>query len=412
MDTPRPGRAVFSGIARLTSTAMIVGFMIFIYGVWHRHDWGQPFAKLLCFTGATALILFLSGHGQRRNDALYVGLVELLLCSSLLLWLCVSYAQQYGPQLTEPPRVDIGYTTRDAVLMLFDAGDNPYRSEHINPRPDLLPEHRGFHYGPMMLVAYAGTALSPQFGYKLTNLTCFALIALCLITIAWRHAPTSARTDRMADVTFVLLIAFGAERMWYETFQQGVNDVLPIALLLLGIVALQSERWFYAGLSIGLSFSAKFAPAVFLIVLLIGRRDVQKSMVAGVLLGLLPVVAFLVWDAPALLNNVFVLRATIGFDSTSLYSITPEELHWIYPTVQLLAVSYFIADGFWRQVDLHRIMVCFTTLLVIMEITFKEVHGNHLLWFFPLFGICLMDRRAQLFSALRESLWPRTPQVG
>ena len=411
MDTTRTRPSVL-GISRLASTALVVGFMIFIYGVFHRHDWGQPFAKLLCFTGVTALILFLPSREQRHNDAPYVGRVELLLCSSVLLWLFIFFGYQYGPQLKEPPRVDIGYTTRDAVLMLFDAGDNPYRSAHINPRPDLSPEYRGFHYGPMMLFAYAGAALSPQLGYKLTNLTCFALIGICLTMIAWRHSRTSSQTDRMADVAFVLLIAFAPERMWYETFQQGANDVLPIALLLLGVVALQSQYWFYAGLLLGLSFSAKFAPAVFLIVLLIGRRHVQRSLVAGVILGLLPVAVFLAWDAPALLNNVFILRGTLHFDSTSLYSITPEDLHWIYPTIQLLAVAYFIAEGFWREFEWHRVVVCFTTLLVIMEITFKEVHGNHLLWFFPLFAICLMDRRAQLFSALRESPWARTPQFG
>ena len=178
----------------------------------------------------------------------------------------------------------------------------------------------------------------------------------------------------------------------------GVNDILPILLLLLAMVFLKRNNDFWAGLFAGLSFSAKFSPALFFIALLV-RREFRGKFFLGVGAGLLPNLFFLAWDYRSFLRNVFLFNAVKLYDSTSLYSITPKPLHFIFSLIQLGACLGFFARNFFKRPELMELTTSFVLLLTIIEATYRQVHGNHLIWFIPLLAL--------IFGVNRYGVWDR-----
>jgi hypothetical protein len=115
---------------------------------------------------------------------------------------------------------------------------------------------------------------------------------------------------------------------------------------------------------------------------------VPVRLVVGLALGLLPFVPFLLWDAPALVRNVFLFHGFKSYDSTSLYSVTPVELHRLFSVFQALAVAVAVALNFRRPIEPRPLLVTFTLLLICIEISYREMHGNHLVWFMGPLAVC------------------------
>lgn len=170
--------------------------------------------------------------------------------------------------------MDIGYTTQNSAILLFGKGENPYQNQMINVRPELKPAHRGFHYGPGMLIGYFYSAMRPNVGFKVSNLIYFLLTLQALVLLADNKAQPF--WQRVSTALFVITIFLLPERLWYETFLQGANDIFPVMLLLYGLVMVTNEQWFLAGAFMGFSFATKFAPAAFLLVLFL-RADMKIS---------------------------------------------------------------------------------------------------------------------------------------
>lgn len=274
--------------------------------------------------------------------------------------------------------------------MLVKDFENPYSSQVVNPTIELKPEYRGFHYGPAMLLGYLPAAFFPAHGFKIVSLffILISAILLCLL-VDDREKPI---LDRITSMAFVLCLFFLSERFWYEILRQGANDIFPVALILAALYMLKNERFFLTGLLAGLSLSAKFSPAVFFLIPSI-RKDLRAQLIAGIGAGLVPLVIFSLWDFLGLFNNVFLLRFILRYDSTSLYSILPVELHFWLPVSLLIAVLWTIRHGFKNKTEYRSVLISFTLLLIIAEITFKEIHANHLIWFYPLFALILEKHR-------------------
>lgn len=337
----------------------------------------------------------------------YWHILEIALFLAVIAWIVSGYAPRYLSQLGKGPRVDIGYTTQNAAHLLFVEGKNPYRSETINVRPELMPEHRGFHYGPGMLIGYFFSAVIPNIGFKVTNLLFFLLTLPAIVMLADHHDQPVWRRARSA--LFAMAIFLLPERLWYETFLQGANDIFPVLLLLYGLLMVKYEKWFSAGIFMGFSFATKFSPAAFLLVLFL-RMDLKRNFLLGCAVGALPLWVFFVWDFSALLQNVFILRFNLGYDSTSLYSITPAELHYLFPLIQMSAVVYVLICNFRRKIELDRSILQFTLLLILVEVTYKEIHANHLIWFYPFFAYLATKQREKLvalpLSFIRSKILP------
>lgn len=43
-------------------------------------------------------------------------------------------------------------------------------------------------------------------------------------------------------------------------------------------------------------------------------------------------------------------------------------------------------------------MMQFMLLLILVEVTFKEIHANHLIWFYPLFAYIAAKHRGKLID--------------
>ena len=386
---------ITGGVKLLLVPSACIFFLDYIYRVYDEFDWGHPFTKLLCFGAMAAMVVgarssgfiawissaFAAGHHRRTLQ--YLGLAMVLLLAVFMLH---GYPARYLPQILSPPRVDIGYTTVHAAELLFRELQNPYASQTINIRPELPPEFRGFHYGPLMIIAYFPALIFPVWGFKLMS-AIFTVVSSGLLCLMVRKKGNSM-VETIESALFALTLFFLSNRFWYENFTQGANDIFPVMLILVSLLYTKREQFLLAGLFAGLSFSAKFSPALFLFVFFI-RRDYRPKFFYGWVWGVLPMLAFFLWNPAALLNNVFLCRLTLKFDSTSLYSITPERLHYLFSLAQLLAVIFAVARNFKKGLIFDSLVAEFILLLIFIEVTFKEIHGNHFIWFMPLMALHL-----------------------
>ena len=393
----------------LAGTLLVCTVFYFIYQSFHLFDWGHPFTKVMCFAIATAMIVrvYLRNKHTDIETQQSVSVFEGIAAVALISLALAQFAPNYMARMKDGPWVDIGYTTQNSAIMLFKDGENPYEATNINVRPELANEHRGFHYGPAMLVAYAASAYWPNVGYKVTSYVFFILTLGTMIMLYQAMCGhREYKHHQIASALLLVALYLMPERFWMEVFQQGANDIMAISLLLLGLLLFHHRWLFFAGFLFGFSFAAKFSPAVFLIFLFL-RRDISWKFIIGGILGATPLWVFLAWNPMALIENVFILRATLGYDSTSLYSITPTEIHFLFPWIQLLAVIYFVKINFTEKFDLEKTLLHFTILLVIIEVTFKELHANHLIWFYPLFALLAVKNRHSLLSSLPFSPRPK-----
>jgi hypothetical protein len=380
--------------------------MYWLYGLLHKYDWGYSLVKFGCLATMFGLILLVRARVGASYSSRRLVRFEVLASTLILLVIVVTYGWTYRADLFRPPQVDIGYTTVHAASMLIKERKNPYSSDEINRRDDLLPSYRGFHYGPFMLVGYSPAAFAPGPGYKAASIVYLLVSALLL---GFLVDPQASHLRRLAGVAFVLSAFLLARRFWYEVFAQGANDIFPVVLLLASLLALKSHRLFFSGFFLGLSFAAKFSPALFLVIALL-RRPLNVTLAKGFVVGLIPLVAFVVWDPRGLFNNVFWLRLTIPYDSTSLYSVVPPAFHFVFPLSLLLAIAISLYRNIAAPLEYERVLVAFTLLLIVAEVTFKEMHANHLIWFFPLFALIFERHRYAFAPQSREMV--RGPHGG
>ncbi|KXF83544.1 glycosyltransferase family 87 protein [Enterovibrio coralii] len=376
--------------------------IICIYRLFQNYDWGHPLTKFLCFSGLFALVLLLYKHRDQED---HVGLItlklETIFALALLSLFLFKMLSTYLPFATSAPTVDIGYTTQHAVELLFQQGQNPYLDQTINVRHELAPEHRGFHYGPGMLLGYALSAAMPDGGYKLTSIFFLSVTAVSLCMLLAHSLRDKGEWEFYSACAIAMLLFFMPERLWLEVLKVGANDIYPVALLLAGLVLVQREQWFLAGILMGLSFATKFSPAAFLLAMFL-RKDIRLHFLIGCALGTVPLLAMLVWDYQGLIENVFILRFTLNYDATSLYSITPDVLHVLFPLAQLSALGYLLVRNWDKNLPVEDVIVCFTLLLIIIEVTFKEIHANHLIWFYPLIAYIVAVYRHKLFPKISQ----------
>jgi hypothetical protein len=246
-----------------------------------------------------------------------------------------------------------------------------------------------------MMIAYLPGVFFPEYGFKIANVL-YVLLAAVLIGFLVTDKGQSWGA-RVAAIVFAQIVFFLPERFWFETLSQGSNDILPIALILAALLALKQGRDFWIGLFTGLSFTAKFAPAVFLMPFSPIHR---LKYWFGFALGCTPFLPFVVWDLGGLIRNAFIFRFMVGPDATSMFSVLPGNLHWLLSVTVLAGLAVTLYSYFRQNVPYRTALVGFTLLLILTAATFKEVHGNHLTWFFPLFALIFTDYRERLFGLI------------
>jgi hypothetical protein len=396
-------RSGVSAAALLLSSAVLAAGCHGAYYLLHRYDWEQPFIKLACFEFLVLLILA-SWFGVVRKTfepPPWVSWVEIAIASAVLsfeVWRAVGLIRVGF----HTPMNDIGDTTDLAARLYFLKHKNPYSSRVAPIWPDR--NYQGYKYGPGMIFGYALSAAYPNGdGIKFLNVLYLGTTVGLLARLAAKASAERGRLSRIATALIASALTLLPERLYHEAFDQGAIDLFPVMLIVLGLLFIEKESWFLAGLALGFSFVTKFSPAVFLVVLLFRRRT-SLRLVAGLALGLLPCVPFVFWNHRALLRNVVLFHGMKGYDSTSLYNLTPKELQWVFPKIQLLALAVFVAANFFRPIAVRSLVAAFTVLLVIIEVSFTEMHGNHVIWFIPFVAVLVAWHRHGLATVASLAL--------
>lgn len=384
----------------LVSSVLIAVAYHLIFLLFHRYDWGQPVVKLACFETLALMILALGfGRGAPGREVSRVVLsIEVVAASALLVW-DLTQAVSFIRAGFHEGMNDLGWTTENAARYLFVDHTNPFVRSVAPIGND--PAYFGYKYGPTMIFAYALAGFLTQgVGLKIMNIVyCVATAAVVAYLAGWAPRTAGARAQapvaRVTAALWACALAFLPARLYHETFDQGAQDIFTIFTVLLSIAFVARKRWLLAGLVAGLSFSSRFAPGAFLLVLFL-RRRVPPRLIVGVALGMLPFVPFLLWNAPALIRNVFLFHSFKAYDSTSLYSVTPVDLHFLFSVFQAAATVAAVAWGFRRSLEARSLLSVSTLLLIAIEVSYREMHGNHLIWFMPASAVILAWGRHEL----------------
>ena len=356
-----------------------------------RFDRGYGDIRALCLLtlGIVASVLQYSPIPATRTagsdrHVLWLSLVVLLVLGT-------STIPESLTDLLHRPRCDIGWTTTDAVHVFTSGLENPYQSKWIGK---LGPEEStwGYHYGPGTILSYLPAEAFGPAGVKLLNLV-YLTLTFCLIAVLLRRTEPP-RTGAAAAV-FAIMLTCLPSRVWSETFRQGATDILPAMLMLAGLLAIHDRKFFLAGALAGFSVSCKLLPGFLLVVLLV-RWPLNLRVLSGILTGLTPIALAALWDAGALANNMVLFHGTKPPDDTSLYDVLPAYITRFFPLLQVIVLALFWFRNRRREFDVRDLATQLFLLMVLVEVFYKEIHGNHLLWFFPLGALlfCWGWRRA------------------
>lgn len=380
---------------RLIATLASLVFLFCVYLAFDQYDWGYPLVKLACFSVLYVAVIGLHFLKDRSNASQTTVSIEI---GILLLFLVGIFLVNFPPnarRIMAPPRSDIGFTTVHAAKVLFSEGENPYSRTDINSeQQNLTPEYHGFHYGPMMIAGYLPSAFLGPYAYKLMSLVYVGFTAVLLIFLAIRSE--SETIENLSNALFVLVAYFMAGRFWHELFAEGVNDIFHIMLLLAGFLFFKYRQAFLAGVFTGLSISAKFAPGVFAVPFMPIR---QRGFWIGLAVGLAPYLPFVLWDPAGLWRNAVWLRVIIPYNSTSLYSVTPPGLHFVFGIVTLGACVTAAWWAFRRERTFDEALFGFTLLMLVTDAMQRQVHLNHLLWFLPFLALLFAEYRHRIAAS-------------
>ncbi|SIO56386.1 Protein of unknown function [Singulisphaera sp. GP187] len=373
MGIGREGRN--SALAIVSATLVLVAYAA-IFDLLDRYDWDQAFVRFACLASLLAMTL-----GTRRRPDMpphEAGEIAAIVAPAFAILALNWGLYKSLEDLHSPPVVDIGQTTQEAARLVFLDGKNPYESRTIAVLGD-NPSMWGFKYGPTMILGYAISVVNPANGIKSTSLAYLGATVVLVFLLGRGRGEMSEST---ATAWFCCTLMLLPNRLWHELFHQGSNDIFPVMLILGSILAVRGKAWAWAGLLAGLSLTAKVSPAIFYLVLFVRRRP-EPRFVVGFAAGLVPLLPFLAWDAGALFRNVVLFHSTKAADSTSLYSITPKELHYAFTAIQLMTIALVIAKNFHARLDHRSLVFWYLVLTLLCEMSYREVHGNHLIWFMP-----------------------------
>jgi hypothetical protein len=387
---------LFKGASALFSSLFLLAIYYYCFFLFHKYDWGQPFVKLLCFSVLLAVTIILSFSRPCSQDDILPARRE----AGVLLLVLAAGICQYAHYVTWVPRAnhtDIAVSVERAVEGFYRDFSNPYMRKDINASADYAP-YNGLQYGPGMLVGYAVTVLAGSTAYKISSLVFLAMALLLACLLSWQKDVSPGRNS--VTCLFMALAFLMPERMWQELLAQGANDIFPAFLVLLALYGIRRRSFFWAGAAAGLAVSAKLMPVLF--ILLCARRTTPAGFFKGVLAGLFPVFFFFLWDPRSLIGHCLVFQFVKSPDSTSLYSIAPPEIHWVFAAVPAMVLLFFMIRNFRRPLDHRPLAVHFLVLALVSEAFYRHVHCNHLVFIIPFVALVMGWYRHGFLSRLRS----------
>jgi hypothetical protein len=342
-------------------------------GLIQSFNWGSGIPKavvMLLVLAAAPLILIAARRAAPPAPGFTRGV-------TIAFWIALALSLVYfAARVIAPHIIDIGTTTLAAGQALLH-GQNPYALPI-----DTGPESAGFtgyKYLPLMIVDYLplGAAFG-QRGVLITNLP----MLLASLWLMQRIAGT-----KLAPLA-LLMLPLLAEQI----FAKGATDLAAV-LPLLGALALtqnpnSGRNSFWCGVCAGLSIATKLLPGAAMLPALIpsSRRDL---FAAGIIVGLLPVVPFVIAGPQDFWGNIVLFNLTRLPDSTSWLQAVPASVasavHLVFAAAILVA-----AVCVWRRSPPVMTRVALAAALGIAAILAGPgAHHNYQLWWLPFYALAL-----------------------
>lgn len=273
---------------------------------------------------------------------------------------------------------DIAQTTLAAIDAVLK-GANPYAIPiDYNPA---YPDYAGYKYLPVMFVTYLplGASLGAT-GIRLTNLVLDITTAFLIGALA--RGQSGRDCGILAASAYLMLPTLPR-----DLYMNAVTDLSP-TLPLLAAMALYATRPGIAGVMVGLSVSAKILPGLILAVVCFPPRG-RSRYGGGLLLGLIPAIAFFLVGPSDFLQNIVWFPAMRPTDSTSwLYTASP----YIISAARLLFLIVMAAVSFaviWRPPNLLQRCALGVVCVNIALLAGPAAHNNYMLWWIPFFCVLL-----------------------
>jgi len=274
-------------------------------------------------------------------------------------------------RIIHPHLIDVPLTTLAAIDAVLH-GQNPYALP-LDTGPEAAG-YAGYKYLPVMIFAYLplGTPLG-QRGVLLTNL---ALLLGCLWLM--RHLARS----NLAPLLFLMLPI-----MVQQIFAKGATDLVTV-IPLLAAVALWERGAFVVGICVGLSIAAKPIPGGLFVACFVPAEH-RWRYAAGIAVGMLPILPFLIASPRDLIANTILFNLARLPDATSwLYGASPAML--VAAKLVLIALFVAVVAFVWRQKPPLAARCGLGAALTLAALLCGPgAHHNYQLWWLPFYAVTL-----------------------
>lgn len=356
-----------------------------------------PFLKLLGYATIFFLLMSLSHRKDVGRPSSATLCVEMGLIGILFV-LAQNISLAHLPNgLLDPCKLDIATTVENALRNLIVFHENPYNPSDL-ARWTTFPGV-AFAYGPMMLVGYLPSLLGPLW-FKVSSFV--YLFGIWMLTVRLAVREDDALLPKVATGLFASAVLL-MPRAILNDVSMGINDHFPMVLVLGSLSLLLAKKEMWAGVLAGLSLSAKFSPAAFLIVLLV-RRKFPVAFFFGVALGCLPMLPFFIWNPERFFHDIVYFHFVKVGSPTSAFTIVPPELHYVIRALRWVCVAVFVARNFTKEINVTSLMYEFTLLVIIINALHIEIHSNYLVWVLPTAAVLFARYRYRAWSLGRSVL--------
>ena len=303
--------------------------------------------------------------------------------------------------------MDIAANT-DAAIGHFLRGDNPYthRSQlwvdSFSKGPGIESSNGevlmfgqrysfGYPYFPTMLLSYLplSALLENYTAIRLSNLLLSGLNLYLIIAMVKQFTP--ADTEQQIIKKLSVIVLFLTPAYLVNIYYLGITDILLSSFILACFYAGQMQRWFLAGLLLGLAQSSKLLPAPMVLLALfiwLPNLSLRLRLIAGFSissgLSLLP---FIVWDSEGFISATILYYLThhVGGDSTSLWFFLPSSMQtWFHHLAPILTAVFILRYAYRCRGSLEQLMtVCFISYLIFIAFS-KMSHFNYYWGVYPI----------------------------
>jgi hypothetical protein len=316
-------------------------------------------------------------------------------------WLCVAaiLAVCLASAAVRPKMFDVSYASIFAVKAILMA-HNPYTvdldrgSQWNNGECEGLweqhtPQHAqcaiplrerfyGYKYVPLLPIIYLPfVELMGNSGILVCNIITLFLTSLVISALCRRILDGNGL---WATMLFLASPLVGMNVLVYQA-----NDLLAI-LPICGAFLVWDRSPAIAGLLLGASASTKIFPSPIAMALLLpSRPPAARRFVAGIAVGLIPVMVFLAIDPPAFFNNVILFEIVRPSLPSSWVWRIPSMVIWLLRIGFAVSFLAIVATAVIRDWPIDRRMRAYVVLIIGVLLTSHVSHNNYWLWWIPFY---------------------------